>query len=165
MSGKTSKKMTRGLQLSCGGPKCLSALSGISLRRVLASKEPIPSTRTSSGNLCQEGWWKSACPPGFRKSLFRRGEWPDTSTVYGLYTYQPTLDTFATVYSSFHWICVWPAKTFGGDCIKELLHMQYSQNIPVRNHWLLFLSAVLQEYVKLQNIFGNFDRASMPQHE
>jgi hypothetical protein len=86
------------------------------LRRVLASKEPIPSTRTSSGNLCQEGWGKSACPPGFRKSLFKRGEWPDTSTVYGLYTYQSTLDTFDTVYSSFHWICVWPAKTFDGDC-------------------------------------------------
>ncbi len=32
MSGKTSKNVTRGLQLSCGGPKCLSVLSGISLR-------------------------------------------------------------------------------------------------------------------------------------
>ena len=86
------------------------------LRRVLASKGPIPSTRTSSGSLCQGGWGQSACPPGFRKSLFKRGEWPDTSTVYGLYTYQSTIDTFDTVYSSFHWICVRPAKTFGGDC-------------------------------------------------
>ncbi len=86
------------------------------LRRVLASKGPISSTRTSSGSLWQGGWRQSACPPGFRKSLFKRGEWPDTSTVYGLYTYQSTIDTFDTVYSSFHWICVWPAKNFGGDC-------------------------------------------------
>ena len=28
-----------------------------------------------------------------------------------------TVDTFDTVYSSFHWICVWPAKAFGGHCI------------------------------------------------
>ncbi len=87
------------------------------LRRVLASKGPTPSTRSSSGSLRQGDWGKSACPPGFKKSLFKRGEWPDTSTVYGLYTYQPTIDTFDTVYSSFHWICVWPAKTFGGHCI------------------------------------------------
>jgi hypothetical protein len=44
------------------------------LRRVLASKGPIPSTRTNSGSLCQGGCRKSACPPGFRKSLFKRGE-------------------------------------------------------------------------------------------
>ncbi len=124
MSGKTSKKMTRGLQLSCGGPKCLSALSGISLMCLREpwggswpSKGPTPSTRSSSGSLRQGGWRKSAGPPGFRKSLFRRGEWLDTSNVYGLYTYQPTIDTFDTVYSSFRWICIWLAKTFGGYCM------------------------------------------------
>ncbi len=60
MSGKTSEKMTRGLQLSCGRPKCLLALSGISLRclRWPYSPEegpgfqgPTPSTRSSSGSL------------------------------------------------------------------------------------------------------------------
>jgi hypothetical protein len=34
--------------------------------------------------------------------LLRRGEWPDTSTAYGLCTYQPTIDTFDTVYSYFN---------------------------------------------------------------
>jgi hypothetical protein len=35
-------------------------------------------------------------------------------------SYQPTIDTSDTIYSSFHWICVWPTKTFGGDCNREV---------------------------------------------
>jgi hypothetical protein len=150
---KNLKKITRGLQLSCGGPECLLALSGISLRCLRGPwggswpfNGPTPSTRSSSWSLCQGGWGKSACPPGFRKSLSRRGKFPDTSTVYGLNTYQPTIDTLGTVYSSFYWICVWPAKTFGGHCIYVKIYKDLASNRPSSSPCFLLAGSFFADF-------------------
>jgi hypothetical protein len=55
------------------------------LRRVLAFEKANTLNYIKSEILFQGGGGKSTCPQGFRKSLFRRGEYPDTRTVWPLY--------------------------------------------------------------------------------
>jgi hypothetical protein len=75
---------------------------------------------------------KISMPTRVQEVIIQEGEWPDTSSVYGLYTYQPTIDTFDTVYSSFHLICIWPAKTFGGHYIGQAFKLPPSN---IQSNW------------------------------
>ncbi len=76
------------------------------LRRVLASKGQHPQP-----DQVQEAYFLQFCPGSPVLSVTSCLSYSGCPL-----SYQPTIDTFYTVYSSFHWICVWPAKTFGGDC-------------------------------------------------
>jgi hypothetical protein len=84
--------MTRGLQLSCGGPKCLSALSGISwrcwrgtLKRVLAFKKAKTLNQIKFRKPMPGRLRKISIPTRIQGVIIQEGEWPDTITVYGLY--------------------------------------------------------------------------------
>jgi hypothetical protein len=78
-------------------------MSERTLRRVLAFRKvntlnPVKFRKPMSGRLR-----KISMPTNIQEvNLFRRGKRPDTSTFYGLYTYKSTIDSFDSVYSSFH---------------------------------------------------------------
>ncbi len=123
MPGKTTKTMTRGLQLSYGGPKCPSALSDISWRfwEVPEEGPGLHKGQHPQPDQVQEDYVREAeVNQHAHQDSGSHSIQEEGMTRYQyccvLYPYQPSKDTFDTVYSSFHKICVRPAKTFGGHC-------------------------------------------------